>query len=421
MFGSATTRLLCTALALLAVTVSTACSTQEPQPKIDEPEHIWPREAQSDFLDIGEQAGIKWLSFVPNDSKEYPELYAGLSAQKPSKDRALFMLGGSTHARVWQVEWFGTNVVALELRSSPPPKATNGIQWLRNVSLALCQPMTGAAQSMAMQRAKSENAVMVPYGTTDSNRTFLVRKNGELLAVYHETSLEGHVSRFMAITEWLGPISGESISSGTTETISERIVLYLLSSDHIRMKRELGLEGFPGHKCTSTVDELFQGRLVFSSGSITLKSAARKTGGDSTIQIDGHGANPWITLHRLEVPDTDGDIRVALGKDPSIARRREITDGRFSVGFVVKNPDATIVAFEFESTNRPYQMVGLIHAGGEFLVFETSNNGLTGAQAKEAKLATLNLLRKVSATEPADADLLKPLIGLNIGTLGRDE
>jgi hypothetical protein len=201
--------------ALLSVTlclcgaIFAACTSDRPVTKhgdrddngeIREHRDQWhPNEAQSDFLDIGKQAGIEWLSFVQQDQQEYPEYFVDLDrdqkrrlrlAPKESAERVLLEFKLPEGSKLWPVDWFGAELMAVDL----PTK--------ERMSVALASvPADGASQLEALAKARSSNPVKREFddgsgGTRTTHLdgdviTLTVPPNGGAREAYGERTITG--------------------------------------------------------------------------------------------------------------------------------------------------------------------------------------------------------------------------------------
>jgi hypothetical protein len=184
----------------------------------------------------------------------------------------------------------------------------------------------------------------------------------------------------------------------------------------ISINRELALEGSPKHKCSSTLEEQLGGTLRFPDGVLKLPIQngylVRKIGGDSTIQIDGEGAEPWILIRRLKQPE--GDIRAAIRRETTFKRRIEVPSGRFSKGFTPQDAKLPMVAWEYDDSGAENELVGLLKAGDELLVFEVTSTGLRdGDKRRAAKAVALKMLAGATAEPASQAPEFERLVGWN--------
>jgi hypothetical protein len=380
---------------------------------VEEHRDQWrPREAQSDFLDIGKQAGIEWLSFVPQDQLEYPEYFEGLDrdqkrrlrlAPKGSDEQVLLQFDLPEGSKLWPVDWYGTELMAVDLVDVP------------NISVALCEPLKDASLLLAAHRAKELNG----FATGSSNDTWLhpVTVGGVLQAAYAETLLEGRSGSWMVVIEWRAREKA-ALDIGTLRSGFQTIV------NTISIKRELVLEGSPKHKCSSSLEEQLRGTLRFPDGTLQLPiidgRLVRKIGGDSTIQIDGEGAKPWILIRRLKEADTEGDLRARLRRDTTFNRRLKVPSARFSTGYVPQDAKLPIVVFDYDDSSSENNLLGVLKAGNELLTFEVITQGVTdGDKRRAAKATALKLLAGATGKPETQAPEFKPLIGWNAGDMGK--
>jgi len=192
----------------------------------------------------------------------------------------------------------------------------------------------------------------------------------------------------------------------------------------ISIKRELALEGSPKHKCSSSLEEQLRGTLRFPDGTLQLPiengQLVRKIGGDSTIQIDGEGAKPWILIRRLKEADTEGDLRARLRRDTTFNRRLKVPSATFSTGYVPQDAKLPIVVFDYDDSSSENNLLGVLKAGDELLTFEVITQGVTdGDRRRAAKVAALKLLAGATGKPETQAPEFKPLIGWNAGDMGK--
>jgi len=407
-------------LGALALFLLAACN-QPPKTngEIDiKPDIIRPSEAQSDFLDIGKQAGIEWLSFVPNDQNEYPNLFTGLDSDQKRRlrvvpletpdERVLIEFKLPQGSKLWPVDWYGTELMAIELPGT------------KNISLALTKdsrPPTEIAKALAESRKatglKSDfddgSGGILEIGSTDDIATLFTPPNGGIRVAYAVAPIPGSASSYCVVVEAL--CGAESAKAAKTAVSS------------ISIKRELALEGLPKHKCSSSLDELKQGKLVFPGGTLNLPlnqgHIARKTGGDSTIQVDGEGAKPWLLIRRLKEDDAPGDLRVRVRNDATFSRRTGKNPKGFGVGRRPEGTKVDAVVWDYSETAAEQQLVGVIAIGSELLSIEVVSRGLTDGDARRAaRDKALALISGATGTE-AKGDPLKVLEGWNVGTMGK--
>lgn len=420
--AGATQALLCVLALLLA-----ACN-QPPKSngEIDiKPDIIRPSEAQSNFLDIGTQAGIEWLSFVPNDQNEYPDFYTGLDSDQKRRlrvapleepdNRALigFDLPPVT-GKLWPVDWYATELMAVEVHEA------------KNISIALARPTKNGRQLTATDIAKALAWQREGGPPADSN----VRVSGAIATsapvagkdgryVYGAMALTGKAVNWFVVAEVL---SRDKKLADEIPYFDEAGALSVVLNG-ISIKRELALEGLPKHKCGSSLDELKQGKLVFPGGTLNLPLKdgyiARKTGGDSTIQVDGEGAKPWLLIRRLKEDDAPGDLRVRVRNDATFSRRTGKNPKGFGVGRRPDGAKVDAVVWDYSETAAEQQLVGVIAVGNELLSIEVVSRGLTDGDARRAaRDKALALISGATGTE-AKGDPLQVLEGWNVGTMGK--
>lgn len=419
--AGATQALLCVLALLLA-----ACN-QPPKSngEIDvKPDIIRPSEAQSDFLDIGTQAGIEWLSFVPNDQNEYPDFYTGLDSDQKRRlrvapleapdARVLLEFKLPQGSKLWPVDWYGTELMAIELSG------------IKNVSVALAkadQKQGAVVRKLADARLKHEWDNRGGAFDNGGGELGEVAETGGVAVVmsvdktvehfaYAERTISGQTTAFRIVVEM-----GETGDAGELSKAAQTIL------NGISIRRELALEGLPKHKCTSSLDELKQGKLVFPGGTLNLPLKdgyiARKTGGDSTIQVDGEGAKPWLLIRRLKEDDAPGDLRVRVRNDATFSRRTGKNPKGFGVGRRPEGTTVDAVVWDYSETAAEQQLVGVIAVGSELLSIEVVSRGLADGDARRAaRDKALALIAGATGTE-AKGDPLQVLEGWNVGTMGK--
>lgn len=405
-------------LALLAACSQPAKTNGEIDVKPDIPRAT---EAQSDFLDIGKEAGLQWQSFVPRDAAEFPEYFEGLDADQkrrlrlgPKEDpdtRALFQFKLPAGAKVWAVDWYGTDLQAVDLEGLP------------GFSVALCKGGRDPApvpDLLAQRRAAALGAKGRPATVKQESNRSLVHTGGKNLeACYGCAELRGHSGVWLLVAEWRHR-EGEAFAA------PERVLKGLDSVlGGISVRRELALEGSPKHKCTSSLEDLLRGNLVFPGGTLHLPlkpgQLARKVGGDSTIQVDGQGAKPWFLLRRLKETEDAGGLRARLRADTTLSRRIGKAGAQFGAGQRMQKARLPIVVFDYADADADQQALGVIAVGTELLTLELVSSGLREGEARrEAREAALALLRGANSLQVETHDL-RALEGWNPGTMGRDD
>lgn len=394
-----------TIAALLIASLLAACnSTQRPPTReelddAEKPDEWRERGAQSDFLDIGKQAGIEWLSFVQNDQREYPEYFEGLDRDQkrrlrlaPKEDatnRVLLEFNLPKGSKLWPVDWYGTELMAIDL-----PNAAG-------ISLAVARdtgPTDGAIRKVAEARVshplKEDGRFDDGSGGTrsvsESNgiAVLSVPPNGGTRGAYGYRLLKGRTTSLRVYVE-VGNVQDPGKVAGTV-------------LDSISIKRELALEGSPKHKCSSSMDELLRGTLHFPGGTLNLPLTdgylARKIGGDSTVQIDGEGASPWLLLRRLEPSSAPGGLKQQVRADTTFKRRRDVSSARFEAGRLLKGT-LPLVVFDYRETGAEQQVLGLIAFGTELFTIEINSKGvIDGESRREARDKALALLQSATGT-----------------------
>lgn len=383
------------------------------------PDIIRPSEAQSDFLDIGKQAGIEWLSFVPNDQNEYPDFYTGLDSDQKRRlrvapletpdERVLIEFKLPQGSKLWPVDWYGTELMAIELPGT------------KNISLAIAktgQPEGAFVRKLAHAQTNVSGAFDnggADFGDiVESDSIAVLMSQDETFehCAYGERVIGGSAAKFRLVVE--------AKERGEVGELKKAVQTVL---NGISIKRELALEGLPKHKCSSSLDELKQGKLVFPGGTLNLPlnqgHIARKTGGDSTIQVDGEGAKPWLLIRRLKEDDAPGDLRVRVRNDATFSRRTGRNPNGFGVGRRPEGTKVDAVVWDYSETAAEQQLVGVIAVGSELLSIEVVSRGLTDGDARRAaRDKALALVAGATGTE-ARGDPLKVLEGWNVGTMGK--
>lgn len=411
---------------VLLALLLTACNSHghthedgEDHEEVEEHRDQWrPREAQSDFLDIGKQAGIEWLSFVPQDQLEYPEYFEGLDrdqkrrlrlAPKGSDEQVLLQFDLPEGSKLWPVDWYGTELMAVDLPGA------------QGFSVALAK-VAGPDDSKAA-RTMAESLFRCRAGSPPSLDIPLSKRKGVDIVgvdgneyIYGGISLAGRTGSWVVLAE-VGGMKRETDTAAQTNGIAT-----ILSS--ISIKRELALEGSPKHKCSSSLEEQLRGTLRFPDGTLQLPiesgQLVRKIGGDSTIQIDGEGAKPWILIRRLKEADTEGDLRARLRRDTTFNRRLKVPSAKFSTGYVPQDAKLPIVVFDYDDSSSENNLLGVLKAGNELLTFEVINQGVTdGDRRRAAKAAAIKLLAGATGTPETQAPEFKPLIDWNAGDMGK--
>lgn len=417
---------------LLAVAVVfAACTNPEPVEVEEKPDMWHPREAQSDFLDIGEQAGIEWLSFVPQDQQKYPELFEGLDkdqknrvrlAPRESNERVLLHFDLPEGSKLWPVDWYGTELMAIDL------------ERMRGFSLALSPDgdPTDIVERICERRLQSFGGrKRLTGGGTEAPRTnesvdyskiYKATADGEPEFLYMSRRIQGRTATFVLVLEWCS--EDVQLAPDIDQPTKRASCVDILEG--ISIKRELALEGSPKHKVSSSLDELLGGTMRFPEGTLKLPIQdgylVRKTGGDSTIQIDGEGAEPWILIRRLDETESEGDLRVRVRNDVTFRRRLKVTSADFGRGRVPEDAKLPIVAWDYSDSDADNVVLGIMKVGNEILEFEILSTGLRdGDQRRAARAAAMKLLAGATSDTPTEAPEFEPLAGWNIGTMGREE
>jgi len=414
----------------------TACS--QPQAnnapdnhQVDEHRDQWrPREAQSDFLDIGKQAGIEWLSFVPDDQHDYPEYFEGLDrdqsrrlrlAPKGSDEQVLLQFSWTDQdelffggLKLWPVDWYGTELMAIELSE------TSDVEWSVALAKASASTLNARMEALGKTRGGTANYLGVVVEDSSGNEStsqLHLAKQGDYSYCYMSRRLKGRTF------EWDVVLEGRR-KSGAAPFKPKDAAKSIL--DGISIKRELALEGSPKHKCTSSLAEQLRGTLRFPDGTLKLSISegllVRKIGGDSTIQIDGKGAEPWILIRRLKPSEAEGDLRARLRSDTTFNRRLKVDSGKFSEGYVPEGATLPIVCFDYDDSSSENNLLGILKAGDELLTFEVVSNGVKDGEFRRAlKQEAIKLFAGATAEPATEAPEFEPLVGWNVGTMGQDK
>ena len=427
-------------LLLLGAACSQPATNNASDNTVDEHRDHWrPRESQSDFLDIGKQAGIEWLSFYPQDQLDYPAYFEGLDrdqknrlrlAPKGSDEQVLIQFDLPKGSKLWPVDWYGTELMAIDLPAR------------NSFSLAIAKTALNpqqAAEALAGERQRHLNRtypddrfVLTGLRASDDYGACIVVSKSRWVAAYVTAQMTGRTGRWLVVTEHIRPWAYGSEPADSRTYPDDSPGLFELGDlmtdlvSRVSIKRELALEGSPKHKCSSSLEEQLIGTLRFPNGTLQLPitdgQLVRKIGGDSTIQIDGDGAKPWILIRRLKESDAEGDIRARLRRDTTFLRRTKVPSAKFSKGFTPQGAKLPIVAFDYDDSSAENQLVGVIKAGDELLTFEVVTQGVTDGDARRAaKSAALKLLAGASAEQPTSAPEFEPLIGWNANTMGSND
>ncbi len=412
-----------TVAALLIAGLLASCSgTQRPPTReelddAEKPDEWREREAQSDFLDIGKQAGIQWLSFVQNDQREYPEYFEGfdrdqkrrlrLAPKEDATNRVLLEFNLPKGSKLWPVDWYGTELMAIDLPGT------------KNISLALTRadkPKGAVVGEIARRFMDNNSGKALDNGSggpwdkkldmgevvfRDDIAIVMSPVEGHAHVAYGERTVAGREAEYRIVVEVL-----EAGDPSRLRTAAKQVL------DSISIKRELALEGSPKHKCSSSMDELLRGTLHFPGGTLNLPLTdgylARKIGGDSTVQIDGEGASPWLLLRRLDAAGEQG-LKQRIRADTTFKRRRDVPSARFEAGRIHKAA-LSIVSFDYRDSTAEQQALGVIAFGTELFTFEIISRGVTDGDARRgAREKAIALLEGATGTA-AEQDL-QPLEG----------
>ncbi len=418
---------------LFAALTGSACNQREPAHIEDPEDEIPPKEAQSDFIDIGKQAGIDWLSFVPNAEREYPSLYQGLDRDQKRRlwlapmetpsERVLLHFELPAGSKIWPVQWYGTDLLAVDLPNAHRfsvalAKTTDASKALADIGIrkdeALKRQTEGKWQGGSLSPSSVEDTdvfsgTLIAWGSAPS---------AQRPAAYAARQLNSADGGFTVLAEVLAETEGHSVSAAQIDGL-----VTILSG--VSVARQLAIEGLPTHKCASSIADLRSGIIRLPGGRLSVplseEQLARKAGGDSTVQIDGHGAKPWVLIRRLSETSAPGDLRVRVRGDPTFRRRLDNPGASFSAGYA---PEASIpgVFWDYRDAGTEQVTVGILKVGNELLTFEIISTGLRDAESRrKARQAALDLLAGATAEPSNEAPEFQPLIGWNVGTMGRDD
>ncbi|MCA8945018.1 MAG: hypothetical protein KDB29_02210 [Planctomycetes bacterium] len=405
--------------------------------QVDEHRDHWrPREAQSDFLDLGNDQS--WLSFYPQDQLDYPEYFEGLNrdqksrlrlAPKDSDERVLIRFSPPEGSKLWPVDWYGKELMAIDLPNDE----------LNQYSVAIANEndsggprhgtelgpanayVLGIAKRRAQREESSEEPVLFKNPNGDDNNSGAMFVEGrDWTYGYAAKRLLGRTGTWLVVVE----VRSKAAAKGVAPAKAPKPLFDILKG--ISIEREIGLEGSPKHKCTSALDEQLAGTLRFADGTLRLPISegqlVRKIGGDSTIQIDGEGAEPWILIRRLKESEIEGDLRARLRRDTTFNRRLKVPSGKFSEGYVPEGAALPIVCFDYDDSAAENNLLGILKAGNELLTFEVVTRGVVdGDKRRAAKAAALKLLANATAEPATEAPEFEPLVGWNAGTMGTGE
>ncbi|MBK8206462.1 MAG: hypothetical protein IPK87_06640 [Planctomycetes bacterium] len=398
-------------LAIAVILTLAACSKPAPvNVEDDGGEEIPVKESQSNFLDL--QVGVNWLSFVANAEREFPELFEGLDRDQkrrtrlapatPADDRLLLEFSLPKSAKMWAVDWYETQLVAIDL-----PDA-------RGFSVAIA-PAKAAGVELADVLARNRaDQVKGAKHQSGMGGTASVSLNGKPIAYYNKLILPGRTTSLVLVAEaWMNnePL-GDAHRDGVNTILAG-----------VSIKRELSLEGLPKHKVSSALPVLLKGDLHFPAGSLSLPvkegHLVRKLGGDSTVRVDGEGAAPWLLLRQLDQTSAPGDIRVRVRTDPVFSRRMKDPQASFSAGY---DPgwNFPMVLWDYSNSGAEHMIMGVLVVGDELLSIEIISTGLRDAEARrKAKQAALDLLQGAHTAPIGNREQLDPLVGWNVGTMGK--
>lgn len=395
------------------------CGRPEPV-DFDAPEPAIPAaEAQSDFLDL--KAGVEWLSFVPDPQREYPELYRGLDSdqrrrqqiapQQPATERVVLNFDLPEGSKIWPVRWYGTVLMAIDL-----PGADGLSVAIGRGDRGLSETMASLGEARAVQlREEFDTGGTAEIAADDDSAHVYWAPNGGSIAAYRAKLLgPGPNALLLVVEAYRG---GRGISA-------EHLTALRTVLDSVSIQRDLAVEGLPSHKCASTVEELQRGVLRYPHGTLSLALTEgvviRKSGGGSTLLIEGQGASPWMMIRRLDETKAEGDLRARVRTDAYFSRRLKGPRGRTSAGYQPDGPP--MVLWDFSDYGAEHVVMGVIKAGDELLAVEVINQGLIEGEARRrAREAALAMLQGATVEPRTEAPEFEPLIGWNIGTMGRDE
>ncbi len=401
-------------MALLAACESTRTSPDDDLPEEKPDQEIITGELQSDFLELGPQAGVQWLSFYPDDYLEYPELFEGYDrdqrrhlrlAPREGANKVLLKFDLPAGAKIKPVDWYGTECVAIDL-----PDAKGFTVALTDTSRVKLKPQL--EQAWAVELATSlmlesirHRGYLPANSEKDSEKSSgtrgvagkVVRRadNKELslhdagiaepverdIAAFGVTRVSGKSSQIVVVVE-VRNMDAKGKDIGLTKAHVSGLERILTS---VSIVRELALEGSPKHQCKSSIEDLKAGIVAYEKGGLKLALpegwSLRKTGGSSTVEIDGSGAKPLALIRRLK-PHSNGDLRARVRADSVFARRCDRPDAFFGAGKSLTGAEPYVVSFDYRDNSVDQAALCVIATGNELLTIEVVATGLRDPQAR---------------------------------------
>lgn len=379
-------------MALLTACESTRTSPDDDLPEEKPDQEIITGELQSDFLELGPQAGVQWLSFYPDDYLEYPELFEGYDrdqrrhlrlAPREGANKVLLKFDLPAGAKIKPVDWYGTECVAIDLPDQ------------KGLTVALTSLGKGSERDLGKRLAETrckQRAGSPPSDVEEHGGAWFAFKHTRLMphyaAAYRVRDVEG---RFALVVEcamdpkWVttaGKETSLSEAQGNRESAAAALEEVIQG---VRVVRDLNLEGSPKHQCKSTIDDLKTGIVAYEKGGLKLALpegwSLRKTGGSSTVEIDGSGAKPLALIRRLK-PHSNGDLRARVRADSVFARRCDRPDAFFGAGKSLTGAEPYVVSFDYRDNSVDQAALCVIATGNELLTIEVVATGLRDPQAR---------------------------------------
>lgn len=372
-------------MALLTACESTRTSPDDDLPEEKPDQEIITGELQSDFLELGPQAGVQWLSFYPDDYLEYPELFEGYDrdqrrhlrlAPREGANKVLLKFDLPAGAKIKPVDWYGTELVGIDLPS------VKGL----SVALAVASAATEDEVANSLALARIDKAHEEFKGELDGRARCNQRKPG-IVTIRHAAMPSdpiGYGVRRIKTesTELCVIVESRSPMKEQPQDCLDSIERVLRS---VSVVRELALEGSPKHQCKSTIDDLKTGIVAYEKGGLKLALpegwSLRKTGGSSTVEIDGSGAKPLALIRRLK-PHSNGDLRARVRADSVFARRCDRPDAFFGAGKSLTGAEPYVVSFDYRDNSVDQAALCVIATGNELLTIEVVATGLRDPQAR---------------------------------------
>ncbi|MCC6573754.1 MAG: hypothetical protein IT462_08180 [Planctomycetes bacterium] len=399
-------------------------------------------ELQSDLLELD---GVqRWRSFYPNDWREFPEYFTGLDsdqrrrlrlAPRDGANKVLLKFDLPSGAKIWPVDWYGNECVAIDLGDRNDHTVNQYTVALADTWMGISEPNTNATQADAKRLATTRAAQLNkdgkwPFDKSDYQvealdngcwAVYIIRNDKKVRYAAYASRVLGAHSGLTVVVECRIGLEHYTITQPTTpypdDVIVEKGIKAIL--DGITVARDLSLEGAPKHRCTSSVDDLKAGVLKFPHSTGSAQAGAtlqlqlpdgitlRKTGSQSTIQVDGLGAQPLFLIRLLEEHKADGDLRARIRADSTFARRIQRPDASFGKGRTPDNAKLPLVIFDYRDNSMEQVALGVFAAGKHLFSFEVVGNGLRdGQKRRDARDKALEILAGMTG-DASDADLSK--------------